>query len=91
MSAFTISLFLSIMGMAQLALGMDRHHRQFWEHAATEASLKRYRRSGWGFLLTALAPCLIDWGWAIGLIAWSGALTTAQICVTLLLAATRPR
>lgn len=90
MIPFLLTLFTSFIGMASLAIGMDRHYRQFWGAPAPAMRLKHYRLRGWVLMAAAYLPCALEWNAAIGLIVWIGVLTLALMAVAWMLASTRP-
>jgi len=81
------TLAVALVGFAALALSMHRHHRDIFGKAPTVPRRLALRIAGWGLLGMSLATCIATFGWAIGLVHWTGLLTAAGMTVALLLAA----
>lgn len=74
------SLFLAMGGFAALALAMQRHAR-----AAGVAANMRLRWAGATLLVVSLGLRLIEPGWRIGAVEWTGQAALAAACVVLAL------
>lgn len=79
------SLLLSLGGFAALALAMPRHAR-----AAGLAANVSLRWAGAALLLLSLGVRLVEPGWRIGAVEWTGQAALAAACVALALLG-RPR
>jgi len=86
MTSFVLTLYLNVIGMACLAVGMERHYRAVWGIPPSPEALSRCRRRGWMLLAAALLPSITTWGAGIGVVVWIGALTIALLAVALPLA-----
>ena len=80
-----LALSLAYAGFAGICLAMQRHRRQVWGRDAGTTTQTGCRMAGWLFLALSLVPCFVAWGWAPGLLAWFGVLTTAGVLLTFLL------
>ncbi|WP_419899487.1 DUF3325 domain-containing protein [Roseomonas sp. USHLN139] len=81
-----LGLALAYAGFLSLALAMERHHEQVF--ASRRIPVLRARLCFWGgWLLLALSlwPLVADFGWGLGLVAWTGLLTAAAMPLALLL------
>lgn len=83
---------LAYLGMAGLALAMDRHHRQLFPGRHLPSTRMRYaiRFISWGLLGLSAWACTHAWGAPVGAVAWFGVLmVTALFLVCLLPYASR--
>lgn len=79
---------LAYLGLASLAYGMERHHRQLTRSHASSvlAALKRVTPvAAWVWLLAALYVAITLEGAGPGTVLWLGNLTVAAILLALLL------
>lgn len=81
------ALLCVVAGMAALALGMERHHRQVFGRGAGDGRLLLLRCSGGLLLALALLPCTLGWGASVGIVLWSGLLSVGVLVSALALAA----
>ncbi|MDD2134449.1 DUF3325 domain-containing protein [Pseudomonas kurunegalensis] len=72
-------------GMLGLCQGLERHYKQVWSRACTPALRVGLRSAGWLALLASLMMCAQAWGWAMGPVAWFGALSLAGLLLVMLL------
>ncbi|SEO83730.1 DUF3325 domain-containing protein [Aquisalimonas asiatica] len=77
----------TLAGMAGLSLAMPRHHRQCYPGQGAPPPRRQTLLwwGSWAVLAMALALCAHFAGTGTGLVYWFGFLTTAAICVVLLL------
>lgn len=85
------ALALALAGFAALALSMHKHHRDIVGTAPTFPRRLALRVAGWLLLGLSLAFCVAPFGWAIGLVHWTGLLTVAGVTIALVLAAMTTR
>jgi hypothetical protein len=78
-------LLLAYGAMVALCLGLDRHYRQVWGVAAALGRYRLLRGLGWLGLALSLLCMVAAWGWAMGPVAWIGALSVAGLVLTLAL------
>lgn len=76
-----------VAGMAALALGMERHHRQVFGRAPGAGRRLLLRGGGWLLLALALLPCALGWGATMGIVLWTGLLSVGVLVTALALAA----
>lgn len=81
----TITLSLSFVGLAFLALAMRRHHQQVWGRAPSRRVRLLLHLIGTVGLSASLVACIASAGWAIGPVLWFGLLSAASLVVVLLL------
>ncbi|MBH3396759.1 MULTISPECIES: DUF3325 domain-containing protein [Pseudomonas] len=72
-------------GMLGLCQGLERHYKQVWSRACPPALRVGLRSAGWLALLASLMMCTQAWGWAMGPVAWFGALSLAGLLLVMLL------
>ncbi|MBA6138002.1 DUF3325 domain-containing protein [Pseudomonas monteilii] len=72
-------------GMLGLCQGLERHYKQVWSRACPPALRVGLRSAGWLALLASLMMCAQAWGWAMGPVAWFGALSLAGLLLVMLL------
>ena len=72
-------------GMLGLCQGLERHYKQVWSRACPRALRIGLRSAGWLALLASLVMCAQAWGWAMGPVAWFGALSLAGLLLVMLL------
>ncbi|WP_336335500.1 DUF3325 domain-containing protein [Pseudomonas putida] len=72
-------------GMLGLCQGLERHYKQVWNHACPRALRVTLRGAGWLALLASLVLFAQAWGWAMGPVAWFGALSLAGMLLVMLL------
>lgn len=72
-------------GMLGLCQGLERHYKQVWNRACPRALRIGLRSGGWLALLVSLVLCAQAWGWAMGPVAWFGALSLAGMVLVMLL------
>lgn len=79
---------LAYLGLASLAYGMERHHKQL-TRAHASAALKALKRvtplAAWGWLLAALYLAISLEGAGPGSVLWLGNLTAGAMLLALLL------
>lgn len=63
---------LCLPGFGALALAMERHQEDLFEHAFPPALTRRLRVAGWGALLLALCVLVGAQGWGLGLVSYAG-------------------
>ncbi len=78
--------FTSVLGLAALALAMDRHHGALACRWRGRFARRLLRLIGVGLIAGALLCAVIDVGWAQGVILWFGVLTPSALGVIGLLA-----
>lgn len=86
MLAAVSGLALAYSAMTGLCQGLDRHYRPVWGMAATARRYRLLRGAGWMAVLASLLCMAAAWGWAMGAVAWLGALSLAGVTLALLLA-----
>jgi hypothetical protein len=69
---------LAWVGFTALSLAMLRH-RQMWRPARSRGVQIALRSAGSLALAVALGLCVATAGWSIGLVLWTGLLTTAAL------------
>lgn len=81
----------SVAGFAALALATERQQDELLGHTLPGGVARALRVIGWGLLLVALAGAVRNWGWAFGLVAYSGhtSLAAGVVYAAALLAARR--
>jgi hypothetical protein len=67
-----IAFVLCLPGFVALALAMERHQEDLFEHAFAPSLTRRLRVAGWGALLLALCVLVDAQGWGLGLVSFSG-------------------
>lgn len=72
-------------GMLGLCQGLERHYKQVWSRACPPALRVGLRSAGWLALLASLMMCAQAWGWAMGPVAWFGALSLVGLLLVVLL------
>ena len=72
-------------GMLGLCQGLERHYKQVWNRACPPGLRVTLRAAGWLALLASLVLCAQAWGWAMGPVAWLGALSLAGMLLVMLL------
>ncbi|MEN5033924.1 DUF3325 domain-containing protein [Pseudomonas sp. TWI929] len=72
-------------GMLGLCQGLERHYQQVWHRTCPRALRIGLRGAGWLALLVSLVLCAQAWGWAMGPVAWFGALSLAGMLLVMLL------
>jgi len=78
-------------GFVALCLAMQRHHEQVLGHRRIPPGRQgMLAGGGWLLLAASLAPPVLDSGWGLGLVVWTGLLTAAALPVVLMLTY-RPR
>lgn len=82
-----LALLCVVAGMALLALGMERHHRQVFGRGARGGQLLLLRCSGGLLLALALLSCALGWGVSMGIVLWSGLLSVGVLISALAFAA----
>lgn len=80
-----LSFSLAYAGFTALAMAMHRHHRQVWRRDPTPLARAGYRILGTLCLTLALAACVVDSGWFVGLIAWLAILSAMALVFDVLL------
>ena len=82
-----VAFVLCLPGFAALALAMERHQEDLFEHAFAPSLTRRLRVAGWGALLLALCVLVDAQGWGLGLVSFSGhtSLAAGLVFVALLL------
>ena len=83
MTALTLA--LAYTGFAGLCLAMRRHHLQVRGRQPSRTASTGLRLIGWLGLALSLAPSIVAWGTAIGIVAWFGMLTVAGLVFAFLL------
>lgn len=63
---------LCLLGFALLALAMERHQEDLFGHRLAPARTRGLRAAGWAALVSGLWVAVGGWGWALGLVAYSG-------------------
>jgi len=74
------SLWLALLGFAQLGLSMPRHHRDVFG-AASPPSAWLSRFAGFAFLGVALAPCARAFPLSVAIVVWFGMLMVAAFLI----------
>ncbi len=84
------ALLWSLAAWCALALAMPRHHQQVFGREGAAPALRGWRCGGAVALLMGLVQAVRAEGWALGSLAWIGALAVSGAACVLLLA-WRPR
>ena len=80
-----LAVALAYAGFAGLCLAMQRHHWQVWSRQPSRTARVGLRLAGWLCLASSVAPCIVAWGTAIGIVAWFAMLTAAGLGLAFLL------
>ncbi|GLO14816.1 hypothetical protein PPUJ20028_33990 [Pseudomonas putida] len=72
-------------GMFGLCQGLERHYKQVWNRASPRLLCIGLRGAGWLALLVSLVLCARAWGWAMGAVAWFGAMSLAGMVLVMVL------
>lgn len=80
-----LALALAYAGFAGLCLAMRRHYQQVWGRQPSRRASSGLRLAGWLGLALSVAPSIVVWGTAIGIVAWFGMLTVAGLVFAFLL------
>ncbi|MDZ3990780.1 DUF3325 domain-containing protein [Pseudomonas sp. Teo4] len=72
-------------GMLGLCQGLERHYKQVWQRSCPRPLRLTLRGAGWMALLVSLWLCAQAWGWAMGPVAWFGAMSLAGMALVMLL------
>lgn len=72
-------------GMLALCLGLERHYKQVWGRAPARGLRVALRVAGWSALAISFWVSGVAWGWAMGPVAWFGAISLAGFAVAMLL------
>ena len=72
-------------GMLGLCQGLERHYKQVWQRTCPRSLRLTLRSAGWLALLASLWLCAQAWGWAMGPVAWFGAMSLAGMALLMLL------
>ncbi|SUD30434.1 iron uptake protein [Pseudomonas fluorescens] len=83
--ALITALLLACAGMAGLCLGLERHYKQLMRHLPSPRRRRGLRGLGWALLAASFAVSVLDWGWAMGPVAWFGLISLAGLSVAFLL------
>ncbi len=78
-------LIIAFIGFGLVALSMDRHQEDVFKRELPRIASRALRRVGWLLLVVALAVSVRGYGWALGLVAYSGHTSAAAALVFLLL------
>ena len=76
---------ISLLGFCFLAMGMDRHQKDWFGKAFTMRVTRMLRAGGWAGLLMALVIAVRTNGWSLGWVAYSGHTSVAAASVLLML------
>lgn len=79
------SLSLAFLGFVALALAMARHHEQMLGGRPDLRFRSGMRLGGALLLAVSAVPCVVAYGWSVGLTWWLGVLTAAAMPLVLLL------
>jgi len=79
-------LLWSLASWCALAMAMPRHYQQVFGRDGAASALRVWRYSGVAALLVGLAQAVRAEGWALGGLAWIGALAVSGAACVLLLA-----
>ncbi|MBA1204549.1 DUF3325 domain-containing protein [Pseudomonas capeferrum] len=72
-------------GMLGLCQGLERHYKQVWGKPCAPWRSRVLRGLGWVGLVASLLLCVQAWGWAMGPVAWFGAMSLAGLALVMLL------
>ena len=61
---------LAYAGFAALCASMRRHQRQIFAAPPKPSTVTLLRVVGYGVIFLGLIPCYLEWGWAMGTVAW---------------------
>ncbi|MDR6713458.1 hypothetical protein J2W83_003066 [Pseudomonas hunanensis] len=78
-------LLFAYAGMLGLCQGLERHYKQVWARPCPRGLRLSLRGLGWAALLASLVLCAQAWGWAMGPVAWFGAISLAGMVLVMLL------
>ncbi len=78
-------LIIAFFGFGLVALSMGRHQEDVFKQELPRIASRALRRGGWLLLVVALAVAVRGYGWAVGLVAYSGHTSAAAALVFLLL------
>lgn len=63
---------MCLLAFIALALAMERHQMDVWGRGLASGATCGLRVAGWGALVLALIVVVLDQGWALGLVIYSG-------------------
>lgn len=86
MTMFIGALLFAYTGMMGLCLGLERHYKQVCGKPGPLWLRRSLRAGGWLALAVSLFLCAAAWGWAMGPVAWFGALSLGGLVLVMLLA-----
>ncbi len=78
-------LIIAFFGFGLVALSMDRHQEDVFKRELPQTTSRALRWGGWLLLVVGLAVAVHGYGWALGLVAYSGHTSAAAALVFLLL------
>ncbi|CAM3803808.1 DUF3325 domain-containing protein [Pseudomonas reidholzensis] len=78
-------LLLAYAGMLGLCQGLERHYKHVWQRPCQRGLRLTLRGLGWAGLLASLLLCAQAWGWAMGPVAWFGAISLAGLLLVMVL------
>ncbi|MCO7516388.1 DUF3325 domain-containing protein [Pseudomonas guariconensis] len=78
-------LLFAYAGMLGLCQGLERHYKQVWHRPCPRGLRLALRGLGWSSLLGSLLLCAGAWGWAMGPVAWFGAMSLAGMVLVMVL------
>ncbi|ATP51139.1 MULTISPECIES: DUF3325 domain-containing protein [unclassified Pseudomonas] len=81
----TGGMLFAYVGMLALCQGLERHYKHVWNRPCPRGLRLGLRGAGWLALLVSLLLCAQAWGWAMGPVAWFGALSLAGMLLVMLL------
>ncbi|WDY59645.1 DUF3325 domain-containing protein [Pseudomonas sp. PSKL.D1] len=85
MMLITGGVLFAYAGMLGLCQGLERHYKQVWNTACPVPLRRLLRGAGWLALAISLWLCAQAWGWAMGPVAWFGAMSLAGLLLVVVL------
>lgn len=76
-----LSLILSAVGFAHLAMSVKRHYQECFNCPPNSLQRQCFKLLGWLCLTLSLWPCLLVWPFGIGVTAWLGLLTASSLMI----------